>query len=248
VTQSYNADASVETGMIVELKHNDPTTVIPLTVGDIQGMLGVVVPESNTTIVLTPSNPESQQVLVANTGHVAVLVSNQNGPIKVGDFITASAVAGVAMKADEGQDEVLGKAAGNFSGTSNVIGQVALKNTAGKVSTVSIGEIAADINISHNPLFQKTAQYVPSALAKAATAVADKPVTASKIYLCMAILIITAVVTSIMLYSGVKSGMIAVGRNPLSKKSIIKSLIQTVIAGLIIFILGILAVYLLLKL
>jgi len=50
------------------------------------------------------------------------------------------------------------------------------------------------------------------------------------------------------MYSGIRSGMIAVGRNPLSKKSIIRSLIQTVIAGLIIFLAGVFAVYLLLKL
>lgn len=248
ITQSYNADASVEAGMIVELKKSDPTTVVPLTVSDIQGMLGVVVPASNATISLTPSVPKQQQVLVANTGHVLVLVSNQSGPIKVGDFITASAVAGVAMKANEQQNEVLGKAAGNFSGTSNIIGQVALKSTSGGVSTVSIGEIPIDINISHNPLFQRTPDYVPSVLAKAAVAVAQHPVTASKIYLCMAILLITATVTGNMLYSGVRSGMIAVGRNPLSKKSIIKSLIETVIAGLIIFVVGVFAVYLLLKL
>jgi hypothetical protein len=51
-----------------------------------------------------------------------------------------------------------------------------------------------------------------------------------------------------MLYSGIRSGMIAVGRNPLSKKSIMRSLIETVIAGLIVFAVGIFAVYLLLKL
>ena len=248
ITQSYNANTNVESGMIVELDKKDSTTVVPITVSDITGMLGVVVPASNATIALTPAEPKTQQVLVANTGRVLALVSNQNGPIKIGDFITASAVAGVAMKANDQQTEVLGKAAGNFSGTSNVIGQVALKSTSGGVSTVSIGEIPIDLSISHNPLFQRTPDYVPSVLAKAAVAVAQHPVTASKIYLSIAILVITAVVTGNMLYSGVRSGMIAVGRNPLSRKSIIKSLIETVIAGLIIFVVGVFAVYLLLKL
>jgi hypothetical protein len=248
LTQSYNADPSVETGMVVELKPKDPTTVIPLPDTDIQDMLGVVIPQSNATIVLTPQNINQQQVLVASSGHFNVLVSNQNGPIKVGDYITVSAIAGVGMKADTIENEVLGKAAGSFSGTNNVLGTVSLKSTIGKTTNVSISSIPVDVNISHNPLFQKTADYVPSFLAKTAVAIANHPVTASKIYLCMVILFITAVVTGNMLYSGVRSGMIAVGRNPLSKKSIIRSLIQTVIAGLIIFIAGIFAVYLLLKL
>ena len=76
----------------------------------------------------------------------------------------------------------------------------------------------------------------------------DKKVSAARIYLGLAVLALTTVITGNLVYSGVRSGMISVGRNPLSKKSIIKSLIQTVIAGLIIFIVGVLAVYLLLKL
>jgi hypothetical protein len=248
VTQSYNSDPSVQVGMIVKLKDKDPSTVVPLDYANIKDMLGVVVPASNATIVLTPQNVKQQQVLVATGGHYYAIVSNQNGQIGVGDYITISAIAGVGMKAGETENEVLGKAAGSFAGNSNVIGTVTLKNSLGKDATVSLGRIPIDINIAHNPLYQKSADYVPSVLAKAAVAVANKPVTAARIYLCLAILFITSVVTGNMLYSGIRSGMNAIGRNPLSKKSIIKSLIETVVAGLIIFIVGVFAVYLLLKL
>jgi len=248
VTQSYNAAPSVDIGMVVELKAKDPSTVVPLPAGDIQDMLGVVVPAENATIVLAPQTVSRQQVLVATSGHYDVLVSNQNGPINIGDYITISAIAGVGMKADDDQNEVLGKAAGAFSGTANVIGSVALKNTIGHTTTVSIGRIPVDIVIAHNPLFQKSADYVPSFLSKVAVAVATHPVSAARIYLSMALLFVTALVTGNMLYSGVRSGMTAIGRNPLSRKSIIRSLIETVIAGLIIFVVGVFAVYLLLKL
>ena len=69
VTQSYNADASVELGMVVELKPKDPTTVIPLNSSDVANLLGVVIPTANATIVLTPQTITQQQVLVATTGH-----------------------------------------------------------------------------------------------------------------------------------------------------------------------------------
>lgn len=248
VTKSYNADASVQIGMIVELKAKASDTVVPLPNTDIKGMLGVVIPESNASIVLTPENIKSQQVLVATSGRYEVLVSNQNGPIKVGDYVTISAVSGVGMKASETELEVIGKAAGNFTGTANVIGQVKLSNTIGKQSTVALGRIPVDLNISHNPLFQKTVDYVPGFMAKIAVSVAQHPVSVARIYLSMALLAVTGVIAGNVLYSGVRSGMIAVGRNPLSRKSIIKSLIQTVIAGLIIFVAGVFAVYLLLKL
>lgn len=248
VTQSYNADASVQTGMIVELKAKASNTVVPLNPGDVNNLLGVVVTPNNATIVLTPQTITQQQVLVATSGRYSVLVSNQDGPIKVGDYITISAIAGVGMKANDNQTEVIGKAASAFSGTDNVISSVTLKNTIGKSSTVAVGRVLVDMYISHNPLFQKSADYVPGFLAKVAISVAQKPVSVARIYLSAALLFLTALVVGNMLYSGVRSGMIAVGRNPLSKKSIIRSLIQTVLAGLIIFVIGVFAVYLLLKL
>ena len=119
---------------------------------------------------------------------------------------------------------------------------------SGKKTTVSIGRVSMDISVAQNPLYQKNADNVPGFLNKIATGVANKPVSAARIYISLVVFLLTAIVTGNMLYSGVRSGMIAVGRNPLSKKSIIRSLIQTVIAGLIIFVAGVFAVYLLLKL
>ena len=248
VTQSFNADPSVQLGMIVKLKDKDPSTVEPLTESTLTKLLGVVVAPNDSTVTITPAKATKQQVFVASSGQYVALVSNQNGAIKAGDFITASAIAGIGMKADEGQSVILGKAAGAFTGTANVIGKVALKNSLGKTTEVSLGRVMVVLDVSHNPLESKSTNYVPGFLARTAQSVTDKKVSAARIYLGLAVLALTTVITGNLVYSGVRSGMISVGRNPLSKKSIIKSLIQTVIAGLIIFIVGVLAVYLLLKL
>lgn len=248
VTQSFNADPSVQLGMIVKLKDKDPSTVEPLDEKSLTKLLGVVVAPNDSTVTITPAKATKQQVFVASSGQYTTLVSNQNGAIKAGDFITASALAGIGMKADEGQSVILGKAAAAFTGTANVIGKVSLKNSLGKNTDVSLGRVAVVLDVSHNPLESKSTNYVPGFLAKTAQSVADKKVSAARIYLGLAVLALTTVITTNLVYSGVRSGMIAVGRNPLSKKSIIKSLIQTVIAGLIIFIVGVFAVYLMLKL
>jgi hypothetical protein len=248
VTHSYSSDSSVQTGMMVELNPKDATSVLPLKQADMAHMLGVVIPASNATIVLTPQNITKQQVLVTNTGHYSVLVTNQNGPIHTGDYLTASAIDGLAMKADQNQAQIVGKAAGNFSGSANVIGSVQLTDSLGHKTNVSIGRIDAEVAVDHNPLYQQNVDYVPGALAKIAVVVAKKPVGAARIYISLAVMLVVAFITANMMYSGIRSGMIAVGRNPLSKKSIIKSLIQTVMAGLIIFVAGVFGVYLLLKL
>ncbi len=248
ITQSFNADPSVQLGMIVKLKDKDPGTVEPITQATLTKLLGVVVPPNDSTVTISPASAKKQQVFVASSGQYTTLVSNENGAIKAGDYITASALAGIGMKADEGQSVILGKSAGAFSGTANVIGKVALKNSLGKTTEVSLGRVAIILDVSHNPLESKSTNFVPGFLARVSQSVADKQVSAARIYLGLAILALTTVITANLVYGGVRSGMISVGRNPLSKKSIIKSLIQTVVAGLIIFIVGVLAVYLLLKL
>lgn len=248
LSQSYNADSTVQVGMIVQLKEKDSTTVLPVSSKNVTSTYGVVIPVGKAPIVLSPKVAQQQQVLVATSGRQTMLVSNQSGPIRIGDYITVSAIDGVGMKASQDQQQVAGKAAAAFTGSSNVVGTIKLKDSAGHETAVAISRIQVDVNITHNPLFSKTVDYVPGFLNSLAVAVAGKPISVARIYLCTLLLLITAYISGTMLYSGVRSGMIAVGRNPLSKKSIIASLIQTVIAGLIIFVVGVLAVYLLLKL
>ena len=249
VTQSYNAGEGVQLGMVVKLKDKDAKTVVPLAAKESSQMLGVVIPSGNATFVLTPQTVTNQQVLVTNTGSFTLVVSNQNGPIKTGDYIMISAIDGVGTKAvDTADTQVVGKAAGNFTGQANVIGEVELKDTLGRKTKVTLGRIPIDIKISHNPLYQKHADYVPAGLSKFAQQVATKPVSTARIYLSVVILSVIAFLTASMLYSGIRGGMVAVGRNPLSRKSIIKSLIQTVIGGMIVFAGGVFAVYLILKL
>ncbi len=248
ITQSYSADATLQQGIIVRLKDKAPGTVEPLKQADGEKMLGVIVAADASAVTLTPETGTKQQVFVATSGHYAVLVSNQGGVINPGDYISISAATGIGMKADQDQAVILGKAVSGFSGTKNVISKIALKDDKGHETSVSISRITVDLNIAHNPLQQKATDFLPAFLAKATTTIASKPVSAARVYLGMAILLVSAFVTANIVYSGVRNGMIAIGRNPLSKKTIIKSLIQTVIAGLIVFIAGIFAVYLMLKL
>jgi hypothetical protein len=248
VTQSYYADSTVDNGMLVRLKPGVKNTVEALPKDSLTSLLGIAVQQNSTSFALTQQNATKQQIFVTTTGRVNVLASDQGGPIATGDYISISAINGVAMKADGGQSEIIGKAVQPFTGNSNTLGTANITNSLGKTVQVSLGFVVVDLAIASNPLSIKSNDYVPSFLSKAATSVAAKPVSAARIYISFAIIIIASFLTANMIYSGIRSGMIAIGRNPLSKKSIIRSLIQTVIAGLIIFLGGIFGVYLLLKL
>lgn len=248
VTRSYSADSTVQVGMFVRIKDKSPSTVVPVASEQFSKLLGVVVPASSASIMITPDKINQQQVLVATSGRVAVLASSQNGIIKPGDDVSLSAIDGVTMAAGNGEENIVGKAISGYNGTANTISKVNLKDQKGKQQSVSVGRIVIDINVSKNPAFKKQSDYVPGLLSSVATTVAGKPVSVVRIYLSVAVLLSVVVIVGNLLYAGVRTGMIAVGRNPLSKKSVVRSLIQTTMVGLIIFIAGVFGVYLILKL
>ena len=103
-------------------------------------------------------------------------------------------------------------------------------------------------SIGKNPLFKTEASNVPDFLQKLTDSVANKPVSAVRIYVGLGILLATVIIVFSLLYSGVRTSMVSLGRNPLAKKSILRNLFEVVLIGLIVLISGLFGVYLLLKL
>lgn len=241
--QSYNAGPSVLSGMLVETEARDQSTVVPLTTQGIRGMLGVVVPANDAALVLSPQSASSRQVLVAASGNYGVLVSNQDGSVKSGDYLTMSSLPGIAMKAASDQSEVIGRAGGDFDGVNNTLSTVSLKLAAGRSAKVSIGQVPVSVRLGPNPLYQKS--NLPGFLSRAASDVSNKP-GSIRIYLSSAVLLATLIISGVMFYGSVRSSITAIGRNPLAKREISRDLVQSVAAGLVIFLAGILAAYLIL--
>ena len=247
VSQAYGVTGTVQKGMIVMLDPHNSKNVMPLSTSSNASMLGVVV-AANDTVVTLSGDSTATQVFVAATGKYNALVSTQNGPIKSGDVISISSLDGVGMKANGDQSVVLGKALTGFDGVNNVSGTAAL-NTSSGTKNVSIGLVQIDINISHNPLeITTTGLSIPSFLRKSGESIAGKPVSAARLYVSFGVLILTLFMAASLLYGGVRSSLVSLGRNPLAKASILRGLVQVVLLGLIVFVIGLVAIYLLLKL
>lgn len=244
-TQGYGTDDQLQSGMLVRLKENDSSKVSILAYDQLEHMLGVVVDANDAPVTLSA---EGQKVFVATGGKYNVLVSNQNGEIKAGDYLTASALSGIGMKASPSEEKVIGRALADFNGKESVVGTTEVKDTSGATKKVSFGRVSADIGVTRNPSYGSDEADLPKFVRKAAESIAGKKVDTSRVYMAMAVFLICTVVAGTLMYGGVRSGIISIGRNPLSKKSIIRGMLQVVIFGLIIFILGIFGVYLLLKL
>lgn len=246
VTQGYSSDTLLQRGMIVGLTKNDPRKVEPINSDSFDKVHGVVITAGESAVLL---GRDDEKVYVASGGRFVTLVSSQNGNINVGDYVAVSSVNGVGMKAGDLEPVIVGKAIEPFDPTNSahVRGTAKVKDSAGKEREIQLGLVTVDISIGKNPMLRSD-NTLPTALRKASELIAGKPVAPIRVYISLVILACATAIAASLIYGAVRSSLIAIGRNPLSRRSIIRGLFQVVLIGIIVFLSGIFGVYLLLKL
>lgn len=245
--KGYAADSPIQTGAIVILTGDKADKVKVAAQADVQNMFGVVVDRNELPLAVTNESVQNE-TFVAVSGTYNVLVSTQNGPIASGDYITLSSVNGVAMKAGTDEVTVFGRVNRAFDGKSDTLGTTTLKDSAGGTKQVTLGAVPVTIDIKSNPNHKSTKANVPEFLERVGQAIAEKEVSPIRIYLSVAIVVVSLIAAIAVIYAGVRSGVISIGRNPMSRKSIFRALLQVILTSLLILIIGLFAVYLLLKL
>lgn len=245
--QGYGAATPIDNGTIVELTGKDNKEVKAVSKADLGKMFGVVVDRGQLPVALSDSSL-ANETFVAVSGVYNVLVSSENGSINSGDYITLSSLNGIGMKAGTKEDMIFGRANGSFGTSSTVLGRTTLKDTSGATKTVTIGLIPVTINITRNPNIKSTKVDVPQFLQRLGQQIADKQVNPIRIYLSLGITLICLIAAIAVIYAGVRNSVISIGRNPMSKKSIFRALLEVILTALLILIVGLFAVYLLLKL
>lgn len=247
VAQSYDSKTALQQGLIVQLDGGSKTNVKLVTYKDAAKTFGVVVGATSAAVSLS-SSAAAQQAYVVTAGRYEVLVSNQNGAIQVGDWIAASAADGIGMKADNTESTVLGRAVTAFDGKKNVISTSQLKNSSGQQTKVAFGAVQVDIGVKPSPVVVTSDNGVPPVIQKLATSLVGKPISAGQLWASAAILLVGFGIMGSLMYGGVQTGMTAISRNPLARKSILRSMMQVVIISFMIFLGCLVAVYMVLKL
>ncbi len=249
--QGYSAEKPLDSGTIVQLMGSKQSNQVTIaTKAQLQNMFGVTVDRSQLPLTITNEGLKNE-VFVAVSGTYEVLVSTQNGSINPGDYVTLSSVDGVAMKAGTKDDQstVLGRAQATFDGKGVTLGTTTLKDTTGKSSgAVTLGSVPVTIEIQRNPNDKSTKSNLPDFLQRIGKAIAEKEVSPIRIYISMAITAVSLIAAIAVLYAGVRNGVISIGRNPMSKKSIFRALLEVILTSILILVIGLFAVYLLLKL
>jgi hypothetical protein len=240
ITQGYQTKGTPPLGSIVSLKKDSTDTVDTATPENVNNILGVVVGADNSLISL--SSESANQIQVATSGVVEVLVSDINGSIYAGDQITASPISGVGMKATA-NTKVVGIAQDNLG--DNHTDKQTYKDKKGEQHTVKLGQVPVLVNVSYY-FKQPEKTIIPSAIQNIANALAGKAVKPLPILVSMGIFIITLIVVVSIIYSMIHSSIISVGRNPMSQSAIYRNLIQLSLLILMILVVAVIAIYMVL--
>ena len=247
--QGYKASSKLDNGTVVQLTAKDSGAVRVATQKNLQNMFGLVVDRSTLPITISNGEGGGTEVYVAASGTYPALVSTQGGAIQSGDYVTLSAIDGILMKAGTEEKTVFGRANGGFDGSGVVLGTVQLKDVNGNNSgSAKLGSVPVTINIQRNPNIKSTKTKVPEFLERIGQAIAEKEVSALRIYLSLGITAVSIIAAIAILYSGIRNSVISIGRNPMSKKSVFRALIEIILTSILILVIGLFAVYLLLRL
>lgn len=243
----YAAETPLDAGRIVQLTGEKANKVKVATQSEVQNMFGVTVNRNQVPFTITNEGLENE-VFVAVSGTYNVLVSTQEGAVASGDYLTLSSLDGVAMRAGDEEVTVFGRANVAFDGKGVTLGTQTLKDETGGTKTVSIGSVPVTIDIKNNPNHKSTDSNLPDFLKRVGQAIAEKEVSPVRIYISVGISAISLIAAIAVLYAGVRNSVISIGRNPMSKKSIFRALLEVILTSLLILIIGLFAVYLLLRL
>lgn len=231
VTEGFLAQKPIPDGSIVTLTPN-PGVVAPVTVKTVDNLLGVVAGQNGSFISFSPD--VSANVQVATSGTEPTFVSNVNGDIKVGDRITASVIEGVGARAVT-STKIIGIAQASFDAHTAGAQKQSVSDTQGKKHDFYVGQIPVVIGVTNYSVTQKTTP-IPPAFQQFANVVAGKQAGLVSVMISFLLLIATFVFAGVVLYSAIRSSIASVGRNPLARGQVTRSLLQ--VSFLLLLIVG----------
>ena len=239
ISHSYKSQATITPGSLVSLDSKVPDNVQAATTSNGQQLLGIAVAPNDSLLAVDASN---DLVQVATSGTANVLVSTLNGAINVGDQVSVSPFSGVGMKAIPGS-RVIGLAQTSFNtNPSGAISQPIMDKT-GKTSQLQIGYVRLSIAIGTASTQGSDANL--NSLQKLAKSYTGHMVSTLRIVVSVAVAVVALTALITLIYASIYGSIISIGRNPLAKYAIFRSLtsvvgmavLTAVIAGGTIFLL-----------
>jgi hypothetical protein len=217
ISHSYQSAGSIATGSLVSLNPTKANFVETSNTDNGVRVFGVVVNSADSLLAV---NAQNGSVQVATSGTATALVSDVNGPIKVGDQVAVSPFDGIGMKASSGS-RVIGLAQSAFNSKSPGAERQTVKNDAGTPKEIALGNLR--VNISPGAASGGSDDTI-NGLQKLVRSITGKVIPTARIIVALVITVVTLVALIALVYGSVYSTIISVGRNPLAKYAIYRSM------------------------
>jgi hypothetical protein len=240
ISQGYTTtDKDLQVGMIAALSSEstpDKQIVERGSTGNASKIVGVITTIDANLLTLTSSNA---QVHVTTSGEANVYTSDLNGTIKKGDFITASPLKGVAMRAGNEDTHVLGVALEDFNADKAKTQTVKTNNNSEK--TVLVATIQVDVQPRN--LASSKQQNKQASLVILGESLTGKSVSSTQVIVALIIFFLLLLVEGSIIYGAIFSTITALGRNPLARSAVYKQLLQVAWLTLVILAFGLGSIY-----
>ncbi len=192
------------------------------------------------TAITPATDTGPAQVFVTQTGQAEVYATSLSGEIKKGDYVVLSPLRGMLMRAPPEPSVVLGNAITDFSVESGQ--EIDVTTDTGETRTVTVNKMLVNLNFPTVTLSNK-----PSFLLVQLTSdIIGREVSLGRVIMVAVLLIFLLIVEGAIIYGAIHSSIISLGRNPLSKQTVYKELINVSLLVLLVLAAGFGVTYLIL--
>lgn len=242
-SQGFKVRETIENGLLVSVDKNDSQFVEKSNAANRESLIGVTVGSEQSVVSFAEGK---NKVQVVGSGITKVFVTNLNGDIKPGDAISVSPISGFAMRATTA-GKVIGVASQDFIASKIADSKkISVSTTDGETTQVKFGQIDAQISVQNWIPTGSQNSPILNNLRGVIGGVVGKPVSNAQAVMSIGVIIMAVIASAIILYSSVSSSIRSIGRNPLSKGIIRRSLIVMTGMAILVIIGAGSAVYLIL--
>jgi hypothetical protein len=241
LSRSYASDTKIKDGSLVTLDNKQTDFVAPADTTNGERLVGVAVSQKDSLLAVDPTDGAIQ---VATSGNANALVSTLNGDVKIGDQVGVSPFSGVGMKAEAGT-RVIGVAQTPFN--KNTQGATAKQVTGkdGKTTTIYVGYVRVSIAIGSSDAADDSAHLTK--LQRLVKSVTGREISSARIIVALVIATIAILSLIVLVYSAIYGSIISIGRNPLAKFAVFRTLGSVMAMVMLIAVLATLTIFFLLR-
>lgn len=240
ISHAYQTTNSIANGNLVSFVAGRSNFVELANTANGDRLVGVAVISKDSLVAIGAG---ANKVQVATSGTTVALASTVNGDINVGDQVAVSPFSGFGMKAGPGS-RIIGVAQSKLSGGADGVQAREVTNEKGQKQSVAFGSVRVLVNVGSSTT---SGGQNLGALQRFVRSLTGRTVSTLRIVISLVIALVSLAALITLVYGSIYGSIIAVGRNPLARKSILKTLVAVMAMALLIGIVASLAIFFLLR-